>query len=64
MGYGVLAGLVPRLSGSGSVGAERKLPGVERWRRRRISGSCGVFSAHEIAAHESNEFEEAARLRD
>ena len=33
---------------------------VERRGRRRISESSGVFSVHEIGAHESNEFEEAA----
>jgi hypothetical protein len=37
-----------------------QLAGVEGWERRGISESSGVFSVHEIGAHESNELEEAA----
>jgi hypothetical protein len=55
-----MGGTSPRLSGSRLVQAELERPGVERRGRRRISESSRVPSVHEIGAHESNEFEEAA----
>src|SRR3984957_8001466 len=48
-----------RLSGSSEGQAKLELLRVERRGRRGISESSGVFSVHEIGAHESNEFEEA-----
>src|ERR1700722_483189 len=58
-GFSWVAGLVPRLSGSSWAQAELELRRVE-WRGRRgFSEPCGIFSVHQIGAHESNELEEA-----
>src|ERR1700722_6948118 len=54
-----MVGSSPRLSGSSWAQAELELMRVEWGRGRRFSEPCGIFSVHQIGAHESNELEEA-----